>query len=375
MRERLLCQPSEFLPNRLIVETLTKELAERGLTIAFAEGDVGGGAFSNTFTIPGATRAFHLGGVFPSEESMIRLGVPRKIIAEFGKDSLPTAIAMADAVRKIRNDSLAIATTGNMSALDSNQPREVFLGFSMENRSSWSKTVILQPTPRVCLKRQLVSIGFSSTLFYLLGQKDKDVEKHLLSSQASKNLSPKELMLTDKTQNFVDFLKQSHLTIATMESCTGGFLADQITNTPGASEVLSEAIVAYCEDTKAEFDVDFKAMTWGVYTPKVSFAMASAMQKRTGADIVIATTGTMDTIDTRPYHNDTPPGTVYIATLFQDREPLVCQLKLPAQTREEMKIQVANVAFDLVWKVLAKPKKELFYPQTSDYALHFLNRT
>ncbi len=46
----------------------------------------------------------------------------------------------------------------------------------------------------------------------------------------------------------VNNLKEKGLTVATMESCTGGGIASAITNVYGASAVLSESYVTYSND-------------------------------------------------------------------------------------------------------------------------------
>ena len=46
-------------------------------------------------------------------------------------------------------------------------------------------------------------------------------------------------------KEIVDLLTLRKETIATMESCTGGFIVNEITNIPGASNVLKFSCVTY----------------------------------------------------------------------------------------------------------------------------------
>ena len=51
-------------------------------------------------------------------------------------------------------------------------------------------------------------------------------------------------------EKVVDLLKQTGLTMASAESCTGGMVASRIVNVPGASEVFMEGFVTYTEKAK-----------------------------------------------------------------------------------------------------------------------------
>ena len=53
-------------------------------------------------------------------------------------------------------------------------------------------------------------------------------------------------------------LEKQNKTIAFMESCTGGFLTNSITNIPGASNILKVSLVTYSSEYKLKFGVDKK---------------------------------------------------------------------------------------------------------------------
>ena len=53
----------------------------------------------------------------------------------------------------------------------------------------------------------------------------------------------------------VDRLCKLKKTIATMESCTGGGVANEITNIPGASEVIRFSAVTYSNEYKIKMGV------------------------------------------------------------------------------------------------------------------------
>ena len=51
-------------------------------------------------------------------------------------------------------------------------------------------------------------------------------------------------------KHVVDVLKEKKLTVTTAESCTGGMISSRIVNVPGASAVLKQAYVTYCDEAK-----------------------------------------------------------------------------------------------------------------------------
>ena len=50
----------------------------------------------------------------------------------------------------------------------------------------------------------------------------------------------------------VDLLKKNNSSLATAESCTGGLIANRITNVPGASEVFLEGFITYSNESKVK---------------------------------------------------------------------------------------------------------------------------
>ena len=58
-----------------------------------------------------------------------------------------------------------------------------------------------------------------------------------------------------KREEIVEKLRKLGKTIATMESCTGGAVANEITNIPGASEILKFSAVTYSNEYKIKMGV------------------------------------------------------------------------------------------------------------------------
>ncbi len=105
------------------------------------------------------------------------------------------------------------------------------------------------------------------------------------------------------------FLREHGLTLATMESCTGGMLADFITNVPGSSNYYKGGIVSYTNELKVASGVSADLIRGhGAVSSQVAEAMAQAVRLRLGADFGIGITGAAgpDALEGKP------PGTVYI---------------------------------------------------------------
>ena len=67
-------------------------------------------------------------------------------------------------------------------------------------------------------------------------------------------------------QQIINLLKEKNKTISTMESCTGGGVANAITNIEGASEVLRFCAVTYSNEYKIKMGVSEEVInTYSVY--------------------------------------------------------------------------------------------------------------
>ena len=106
-------------------------------------------------------------------------------------------------------------------------------------------------------------------------------------------------------------LKERELRIATAESCTGGGLADRITNINGSSKYFERGVVTYSNAAKVELlkvneDVMIEK---GAVSSEVAMQMAEGIKSISGADIGISLTGIMGPTGGV---TDKPVGTVYI---------------------------------------------------------------
>jgi len=84
----------------------------------------------------------------------------------------------------------------------------------------------------------------------------------------------------------VTLLKQRKQTLATAESCTGGLIANQITNVSGASEVFLAGYVTYANSAKSDIlNVDSKLIDKdGAVSETVARAMAEGARTRAASN-------------------------------------------------------------------------------------------
>ena len=144
----------------------------------------------------------------------------------------------------------------------------------------------------------------------------------------------------------VRLLTERNLTLATAESCTGGFIANQITNVPGASKVFPGGVVAYSNGVKQKF-LGVRAGTLerhGAVSEAVAREMAEGARKKFGADFAIAVTGIAGPGGGTKHK---PVGTVFIA-LAAAGETAV-EWKLNSFGRKKFKQTTANQALKMLY--------------------------
>src|SRR5207248_3978525 len=91
----------------------------------------------------------------------------------------------------------------------------------------------------------------------------------------------------------VRLLSGRNQTLALAESCTGGYIANRLTNVPGASAVLLAGLVTYSNEAKQKL-LGVRAETLsadGDVSEPVAREMAEGARARTGADYALSVTG------------------------------------------------------------------------------------
>src|SRR2546426_649232 len=149
----------------------------------------------------------------------------------------------------------------------------------------------------------------------------------------------------------VKLLTKRNQTLATAESCTGGLIANRVTNVPGASRVFVAGYVCYANRAKTDMlDVDQNLIeTHGAVSEPVARALAERARACAESDYALATTGIAGPTGGSP---EKPIGTVYIALAGPDNI-LAKKLFFPSD-RETFKQLAAQAAFDLLRRKLIR---------------------
>jgi nicotinamide-nucleotide amidase len=150
-------------------------------------------------------------------------------------------------------------------------------------------------------------------------------------------------------QVLVELLTRRKETIATAESCTGGLLANRITNVPGSSAVLLAGYVCYANEAKIDIlGVDPKLIEQhGAVSEQVARAMAEGARERARSTYALSTTGIAGPDGGS---KEKPVGTVYVA-LANEAQTKVRKLFFPSD-RETFKQLVAQAAFEMLRRKL-----------------------
>jgi len=151
-------------------------------------------------------------------------------------------------------------------------------------------------------------------------------------------------------QIVVRLLTERKKTLALAESCTGGGIANRVTNVPGASVVFLGGVVGYANAVKEKF-LGVHAETLarhGAVSETVAREMAEGARVEFGADFALAVTGVAGPSGGTP---EKPVGTVFIALAG----PLgsVVERRLNLYEREAFKQLTAQQALEMLRRRLA----------------------
>lgn len=112
-----------------------------------------------------------------------------------------------------------------------------------------------------------------------------------------------------------DLLKRRGLTLAALESCTGGLFSSMVTDVPGSSSYFRGGIVSYTNEIKMQSGVDPRIIEkHGAVSPETAAAMAAAAREHLGADLGVGITGVAGP---EPLEGK-QPGTVFVAVAGPD---------------------------------------------------------
>jgi len=178
-------------------------------------------------------------------------------------------------------------------------------------------------------------------------EKEADALLDRLSEQIEERLGNSVFSFAGETMEQVVGLKLAvgGYTLSVAESCTGGLLAQRITDVPGSSKYFIEGVVAYANEAKMKtLGVEpILLLEHGAVSAPVAEAMAEGIRKHSGTDFALAITGIAGPDGGT---EEKPVGLVYIA-LADDTKTEHRKLKLPGD-RQLIRWRASQAALDLL---------------------------
>ena len=144
-------------------------------------------------------------------------------------------------------------------------------------------------------------------------------------------------------------LSERRLTLAVAESCTGGLIADRLTDTSGSSAYFERGVIAYSNVSKTSLLGVAPELIekHGAVSREVALAMAAGVRAIASTDIGLATTGiagpTGGTVDK-------PVGLVWVA--YADRERSRALRFTFGEGRRRVKERASQAALELVRRMI-----------------------
>lgn len=141
-------------------------------------------------------------------------------------------------------------------------------------------------------------------------------------------------------------------TIASMESCTGGGFANEVTNIPGASDVLKFSAVTYSNEFKEKLGVKKETiLEYSVYSMEVAKEMSKQISEFALADYGIGITGKLMKPDKANMHGS--DNMVYISIYEKDTDKYYSMsVEVTKDTREENKEFIINLIISEMMRII-----------------------
>ena len=154
-------------------------------------------------------------------------------------------------------------------------------------------------------------------------------------------------------KTLISTLKKNKLTIATAESCSGGYLSYLLTKTPGSSRVFKGGIVVYSLEAKAKF---FKIpsstlkKTEGV-SKKIALLLAKRTRKLFRTNLGISIVG---------FAGPKTKKGVKVGTVFMglaDKKGVIIKKSIIKGSRDKVRKKASQEAIEMIYKKLTSDKK------------------
>ena len=153
-------------------------------------------------------------------------------------------------------------------------------------------------------------------------------------------------------KNLVEKLAQKNKTIATMESCTGGGIANEITNIEGSSKVIKFSAVTYSNEFKIKMGVSKDIIDkYSVYSMETANEMSLNISKFADSNYGVGITGKLNRVDENNLFGD--DSTVFISIYDRDNDKYYNEIVKAIKTnRIDNKRLVIDKIEELMLKII-----------------------
>lgn len=153
-------------------------------------------------------------------------------------------------------------------------------------------------------------------------------------------------------KDLVNYLILCNKKISTMESCTGGDVANEITNIEGASNIFGFGMVTYSNEYKIKQGVNKKTIEeYTVYSLEVANEMSRVVQNYTSSDYAIGITGQMRRVDPNNITNE--DNRVYISIYDKEDDKYYNKIVIMnKKTRRDNKRVVIEAVIEMFNSIL-----------------------
>lgn len=153
-------------------------------------------------------------------------------------------------------------------------------------------------------------------------------------------------------KEIIHILQAKQETIATMESCTGGGVANSITNCEGASEILKFSAVTYSNEYKIKMGVSREIIEkYTVYSMETADEMSKNITKFANSDYGIGITGQLNRQDpANPVGKD---NVVYISIYDRNKDKYYREkIEVHKESRKLNKDHIIDKIIEMLLEIL-----------------------
>ena len=158
-------------------------------------------------------------------------------------------------------------------------------------------------------------------------------------------------------EELVELLIKKGQTISTMESCTGGGIANAITNIPNASKVIKFSAITYSNEFKEKMGVSKNVINqYSVYSIEVAKEMAKNISIFSDSTYGVGVTGKLKKVDENNLSGE--DDVVFLSIYDRENDDYYnSEIKVHYDTREDNKNEVIDVFIERILEIIKQYNK------------------